>query len=429
MNGLADNLPPRRLSRETRHLLIAALAALVALWVLARLRFPERAATSNPLPPLLSQLSVRPGFAELDAEIARLQERLAPSLVAFAGPGIPSRPLDPRFRNARTALRIRDDIAVALLDSNAEPDIREALAHDRATGLVVVRVPATIRPFVPVPWAAEQLEAPRYVLAALSMPDRVWLQPVVAGALTPTSHPAWNGTVWRMAGADVPAGSVLFTHDGDLLGIVARDEGQSIVVPGELVLSEAERLVARGDVAPFDPGVEVQPLTPRLQAASGAAGGVMVAWVRPDGPWASQLMAGDAIEAIEATALDSVLDWNVRIARLSPDRAVTLTVWRSGQRLTMTMPVAAATPAAASRGLGLTLRHVSRVGSEVVRVEPGSAGADAGLRSGDMILSVAHLRAPSPRDVSDAFVSAEGTRPVLVAIARGDVHLVLALVN
>ena len=54
MNGLSGNMAPRRLSRETRHLLIAAFAALLALWILARLRFPERTSIANPIPPLLT---------------------------------------------------------------------------------------------------------------------------------------------------------------------------------------------------------------------------------------------------------------------------------------------------------------------------------------------------------------------------------------
>ena len=57
-----------RLSRETRQLLTAALLALVALWVLARIRFPDQPATPNPLPSLLSQLSPVPRFANLAAE-------------------------------------------------------------------------------------------------------------------------------------------------------------------------------------------------------------------------------------------------------------------------------------------------------------------------------------------------------------------------
>src|SRR4051812_13987822 len=46
-----------RISRETRRLLMTACVAVLTLWVLARIRFPDRAGTPNPMPPLLTQLA------------------------------------------------------------------------------------------------------------------------------------------------------------------------------------------------------------------------------------------------------------------------------------------------------------------------------------------------------------------------------------
>src|SRR5262245_51379034 len=75
---LTSNTLRGRVSRETRQLLIAALVALLALWVLARIRFPGQSASPNPipLPSLLSQISAAPRFANLAGEIGELQRRL-----------------------------------------------------------------------------------------------------------------------------------------------------------------------------------------------------------------------------------------------------------------------------------------------------------------------------------------------------------------
>src|SRR5215207_9995460 len=100
MNGLTGSAPAR-LSRETRHLLFAALTALVALWVLARLRYPERLPTANPIPPILSQLSGRSGFTELETEVARAETRLASALLS-----VPAGTMETGERGARVALRI-----------------------------------------------------------------------------------------------------------------------------------------------------------------------------------------------------------------------------------------------------------------------------------------------------------------------------------
>ena len=71
------NSPYRpRVSRETRLLLTAGLVAVAALWLLARIRFPERPVDPNPVPSVLSQLASVPKFDGLAGEIAQHQESL-----------------------------------------------------------------------------------------------------------------------------------------------------------------------------------------------------------------------------------------------------------------------------------------------------------------------------------------------------------------
>ena len=78
------NRPYRpRVSRETRLLLTTALVAIAALWVLARIRFPDSPATPNPVAPLLSQLAMTPTLDGLASEVTQLQARIEPSLVAL----------------------------------------------------------------------------------------------------------------------------------------------------------------------------------------------------------------------------------------------------------------------------------------------------------------------------------------------------------
>src|SRR5687768_18460596 len=67
-----------RVSRETRRLLIAAALALVTLWVLVRIRFPDRAPTANPVAPVLNQIAPPPGFPDLAAEVDRVGRRIRP---------------------------------------------------------------------------------------------------------------------------------------------------------------------------------------------------------------------------------------------------------------------------------------------------------------------------------------------------------------
>src|ERR671918_398413 len=85
-----DRIEPYRprVSRETRLLLSTALIAVVALWVLARVRFPDQPPPQNPVQPLLTQLTPRPTFADLASEVAALRPRLEPLLVRDPASGL-----------------------------------------------------------------------------------------------------------------------------------------------------------------------------------------------------------------------------------------------------------------------------------------------------------------------------------------------------
>src|SRR5688572_29516252 len=85
---LANPARPR-VSRETRRLLAAAGLALLALWLLARLRFPERPPSPNPVAPVLSQISAPTTFADLAEEVEDIRQRITPRLseVVWGTPG------------------------------------------------------------------------------------------------------------------------------------------------------------------------------------------------------------------------------------------------------------------------------------------------------------------------------------------------------
>src|SRR5688572_6344387 len=132
-----------RVSRETRLLLGIVLVSLVALWVLARLRFPDRASGANPVPPLLTQLTPRSTFEDLASSVALLGPRLTPSLMALDLDRGPS-----RGDALQPGLRVRDDVAVTLLPAGslfpaaAAGSGTNVAGHDPASGLAVARVPA-----------------------------------------------------------------------------------------------------------------------------------------------------------------------------------------------------------------------------------------------------------------------------------------------
>ncbi|HVH55966.1 MAG TPA: PDZ domain-containing protein [Vicinamibacterales bacterium] len=414
-----------RVSRETRLLLTAGLMAVAALWLLARIRFPERPVTPNPVPSVLSQLASVPKYDDLAGEIAQLQARLQPSLLALDVPSaVGSLQTSPRT----AAIRLRDDLAVTLVppeSSRERWNDAPILARDAASGLAVVHVPIPLSSSPPVPWTPRQPQQPRYFVASDISPAGVSLRPAFVGSLDPIDSPLWSEPLWAAPErTDLAAGSFLFTNDAELAGLVITYRRGLAIVPGATVLAEAERLLAAPPSPPGAIGIEVQDLTPPVASVTAASVGVVVAWVDPDGASSGQLMVGDVIEAVDGRALATRQHWDVRVARLSVGETLSLRVRRRGEIREVALVANAPAAQPASRSLGLTLRARTKIGAEVVRIERWSAADRAGLNLGDIITLVADVSAPTPTQVMRSYTSMGQGDRVIVAVTRGDTHFV-----
>ena len=399
--------------------------AVAALWLLARIRFPERPVTPNPVPSVLSQLASVPKYDDLAGEIAQLQARLQPSLLALDVPSAVGS-LQTSLRTA--AIRLRDDLAVTLVppgSSRERWNDAPIVARDAASGLAVVRVPIPVSASPPVPWTPRQPQQPRYFVASDVSPEGVSLRPAFVGSLDPIDSPLWSEPLWAVPErTDLAAGSFLFTNNAELAGLVITYRRGLAIVPGGTVLAEAERLLAAPPGPPGAIGIEVQDLTPPVASVTAASVGVVVAWVDPDGASSEQLMVGDVIEAVDGRALATRQQWDVRVARLSVGETLSLRVRRRGEIREVALVANAPAAPPASRSLGLTLRARTKIGAEVVRIERGSAADRAGLALGDVITLVADVSAPTPAQVMRSYTSMGQGERVIVAVTRGDAHFV-----
>jgi len=418
-----------RLSRETRRLLLTALVSMLTLWVLARVRFPERPALPNPVPPILDQLTGPPTFAELAARVGELRGQLADSLVSLvfdrhdapAGSGGPVQ--------RAVALRIRDDLAVTVLSPAARRGAapRGVVAEDRGSGLTLVETATKTRPQLPIFWSPRDLQQPRYLLASSPSPEDISLQPTFVGSLAPIDTPQWSGSVWALpTDAAVSPGALLFTEQGELVGVVVQSDAGSAIVPARVLLASAERLLETPPKAAGELGVEVETLTPRLAAATGAKAGVVVAWVDPAGIAAPSLRIGDVIEAIDDVAITNAEQWRVRVTRAGVGDTLNLRVMRRGAPRIVQLLVRA--PSAENAAfLGLRMARVARVGTEVTRVVPGSASEAAGIATGDLITAIGNINAPTPGQIASAFEGLESGKLLIVAVTRNGAHRIMAL--
>ncbi len=209
--------------------------------------------------------------------------------------------------------------------------------------------------------------------------------------------------------------------DGRVVGIntaiVSSGQGIGFAIPINMARDIMTQLINRGKVVRGWLGVAIQDLSPELAASLGVNedAGALVAAVMKDGPAAAAgLRPGDVIVEFGGSAIKDVPDLQKRVAAVEPGRAAPVTVMREQKTVTLSVKIgeqptddAMEAAEAGDEILGLTVepltpetarqnRLAARSGLLVTEVAPGSAGAAAGIKTGDAILEV------NRRPVSDA---------------------------
>jgi hypothetical protein len=418
-------------SRETRLLLTIVLISLSMLWVLARIRFPGRPSTPNPVAPVLAQLSPPSALDDIASAVAQLTPRLEGILTPVEVQGrTGGRGTWPQ-RRVVPAMRIADGVAVALTEdaigSLAAPGSGLVLAaRDDASQLAVFRVPPDDEPELGR-WTPRGLQYPRFLVAADVSRDGTSLRPVFIGSLDSIVSPLWDGPIWAVPDhTDLHNGAFLFTIEGEFAGLASARDGRLTIVPAAVVNATASRVMQQGSRPPGWIGVEVQSLTSQLAAAVGGSTGAVVAWVDPQGPAAGLLAPTDVIEQIESTPLLTIEYWERRLGGLAAGDTLVLTVRRGADRREVRLIAGRPPDPPARWPLGLTLRSLPGRGAEVLRVDPESAASRGGVQAGDIITVAGGLETPTAAQITRLFAEPE-TAPVLIVVARGDSHHVAVL--
>jgi hypothetical protein len=420
-------------SRDTRVLLTIVLISVATLWALARLRFPDRPATPNPVPPVLAQLTPRSAFDDITAAVTRLQAQLQPSIVGLDIERRSSATVSRVVHTSVSALRFRDDLAVALVRATGSTNWSDLkvvgaveVARDRASQLAVVRLPDSSAPLLPT-WPPQRLSFPRFLIAADASSVGVSLRPVFVGSLRESDMPIWSDPVWALPDStDLAGGTFVFTIRGELAGLVVERQGRRALVPAATMLTAADRLAREDKRRPGELGVEIEPLTEELVAATGASVGVVVTRVDPQGAAALDLRVTDVVESIDGKPTPTAEHWTARIARLTDGEFLVLSVRRGGEVRDLHL-TARAPFDRTDRPLGLTLRTIARIGVEVVRVEADSAAAQSGLQIGDVLTVVGDIETPTVPQALRVFATAAAEQLIVIAVTRKGTHHVLAL--
>jgi serine protease Do len=247
------------------------------------------------------------------------------------------------------------------------------------------------------------------------------------------------------------SGGPLVDMDGDVIGIntaiTTRNGGSmgiGFAIPSNMVRIVVDSIVEHGTVQRGWLGVMIQPLTADLARSFGYDGtnGALVGDVVEGAPAAKAgLKAGDIIVGFDKQPVTSSHDLLLSVAGQPPDKDIVLEIFRDGQRknlelhlgrrpstqqietggyrsepsIELGIKVETLTPELASR-LGLEGQR----GVVVARVQPGSTGAQAGLRPGDVIVQVGNRSVRSVAEYRDALAELSGASTIRIRVLNGN---------
>ncbi|APE29705.1 serine peptidase [Halomonas aestuarii] len=250
------------------------------------------------------------------------------------------------------------------------------------------------------------------------------------------------------------SGGPLFNLDGEVIGvnsqILTRSGGYmglSFAIPINVAMGVADQLQDDGQVSRGWLGVMIQPVSRDLAESFGmdTAEGALIADLDPEGPAArGGLQAGDVILSVNGHAVDQSSTLPRLIGQTSPGSEVELTLLRDGERRQQTVtlgewpdaPGQTASQDEQPTRLGVAVMPLQEGereqlgienGVRIVEIDPAGAAASAGLRAGDILVSIDHRTVESPDQLATLVADLPEDRAVPVRLYRDGRSMFVAM--
>ncbi|MCS2610102.1 DegQ family serine endoprotease [Halomonas dongshanensis] len=248
-----------------------------------------------------------------------------------------------------------------------------------------------------------------------------------------------GGPLFNLDGEVVGINSQIFTRSGGFMGL-------SFAIPINVAMNIADQLRDDGQVSRGWLGVMIQPVSRDLAESFGMddAVGALIADLDPEGPAAQGgLRAGDVILSVDGEAVEQSNALPRLIGRVAPGDEVELRLMRDGEEVTERVELGN-WPDAGQGGkgaqsqvrLGIAVSELDDAmrerldiqgGVMVNEVEPGSVAAAAGLRAGDVLVSVDHRSVSSAEELVSIAESLPSDRAIPLRLYRDGRSLFVAL--
>jgi serine protease Do len=340
-----------------------------------------------------------------------------------------------------------DEVTVTLTDKREFK--AKLVGSDTRTDVAVVKIDATGLPFVKV-GDVNQLKVGEWVIAIGSP---LGLENTVTAGIV-SAKQRDTGDYLKLIQTDVAinpgnSGGPLINMRGEVVGINSQlvsysggYEGISFAVPIDDAIRVADQLRATGRVVRGRIGVQIGPVSKEVAESLGMVKpmGALVESVQPGTPAEKAgLQAGDIITQVNGTAVDEPGDLPRLVGALKPGAKANVEVYRNRATRTVQVDVIEfEAPKTASAGdkeavtaakaaLGLRVSDLSDNDKADLHVKGGvrvdsaeGASARAGIREGDVILSVAGTDISSARQYAAVVAKLDKGKPVNMLVRHGD---------
>jgi serine protease Do len=282
---------------------------------------------------------------------------------------------------------------------------------------------------------------------------------VTAGIVSAKARALPDGTYVPFIQTDVAvnpgnSGGPLFNLKGEVIGINSQIysrsggyQGLSFAIPIDTAVQVKDQLVQHGKVTRGQLGIMIQEVNQSLANSFGLdkAQGALVSSVTPGSAAAKAgVRSGDVILKLDGQDINRSIDLSSRVATMAPGSKTELEVWRDGKRQRLAVTVgeapsqqraAAADPADLSGArLGVAVRALTPEEQKQANMQGGvlveqvaGAAAKAGIRPGDIIVSVNQKPVKNVEELQAATKGADKTMAVLVQRGEGRIFVPVEL--
>jgi len=250
-----------------------------------------------------------------------------------------------------------------------------------------------------------------------------------------------GGPLFNLAGQVVGVNSQIYSKSGGYMGV-------SFAIPVNIVKNVTEQLKLSGKVSRGWLGVGIQSVDQSLAQSFGMKDtkGSLVSSVVKDSPASkSGFKVGDVIISYDDKTVESASHLPVLVGNTVIGKNVSVTVLRAGIEKTLNVTInklggnddepVLASAEKGSLGVAVsTLTDKDREhlvdksqGVKIEQVLADSPAENAGIKSGDILLTVDGMSIESPTKLKNIIQKAEGDKPLAILLQRGDQALFVAV--